>query len=407
MKQLKFAVLSVHSCPLGTLGTKDTGGMSVYIREIASELGKQGHLVDIYTRLHDGVPSDVVSLGDGIRLIHLKAGESEIDKLQLYPYLPNFALEVSNHQRLDKYRYDIIYSHYWLSGIVGQFLRGYWDIPHLITFHTLGAVKNKISIGKSEPELRIQSERNLVQGCDGIIATTGKEVDNLVNHYEASIGKTSVIPCGVNLETFHLLDKVGARESLGLGKDPVVLFVGRIEPLKGIDRLIKAFSLLTSWPKIKLIIIGGGEYSRSEVSKLQKLARKLEVSDKVIFKGNVPQTKLATYYSAADVLAIPSYYESFGLVALESLACGTPVVASDVGDLGNIIVDGKTGFVINDASPEVFADKLEAILLKRDIDAGASYRIRDSITSYHWSVITQAVASQSQRILTDRYATVA
>jgi D-inositol-3-phosphate glycosyltransferase len=177
--------------------------------------------------------------------------------------------------------------------------------------------------------------------------------------------------------------------------------------LKGIDRLIKAFSLLTSWPKIKLIIIGGGEYSRSEVSRLQRLARKLEVSDKVIFRGNVPQTKLATYYSAADVLAIPSYYESFGLVALESLACGTPVVASDVGDLRNIIVDGKTGFVINDASPEVFADKLEAILLKRDIETGASYRIRDSITSYHWSVIAQAVASRSQRLLTDRYATVA
>ncbi len=407
MKQLKFAILSVHSCPQGTLGTKDTGGMSVYIRELASELGKQGHLVDIYTRLHDDVPSDVISLGDGIRLIHLKAGESEIDKLQLYPYLPNFALEVSNQQRLNKYHYDILYSHYWLSGIVGQFLRGYWGIPHLITFHTLGAVKNKISIGKSEPELRIQSERDLVRGCDGIIATTRKEVDNLINHYGASIDKTSVIPCGVNLETFYPLHKVSARESLGLEKDPIVLFVGRIEPLKGIDRLIRAFSLLTSWSRIKLIIIGGGEDSRGEVFRLQRLARKLEVQDKVIFKGSVPQTELASYYSAADVLAIPSYYESFGLVALESLACGTPVVASDVGDLRNIIVDGKTGFVIKDASPEVFAGKLEAILLKKDIDARTSYHIRDSVTSYHWSVIAQAVTSQSQRILTDRYATVA
>jgi len=211
--RLRIAMLSVHSCPVGNIGAKDTGGMSIYIRELASELSKQGHLVDIYTRAHDPRDKQIVELGKNTRLIHLEAGEVEdIHKLVMYSYLLDFACNSENFRRRNHLRYDLVFSHYWLSGRVGEYLRGWWHVPHIVMFHTLGAVKNAIGIGEDEPELRLEAERDLAQNCHHIIAATEKEKSDLLRHCGASPDRIGVIPCGVNLELFRPVDKELAKK---------------------------------------------------------------------------------------------------------------------------------------------------------------------------------------------------
>lgn len=177
--QLRIAMLSAHSCPVGNIGTKDTGGMSIYIREVARELNNQGHFIDIYTRIHDPKDPQIVELGQNARLIHLRAGEEAIPKLAIYSYLPDFACNLENFRKQNNLQYDLVFSHYWLSACVGEYLQQWWHVPHITMFHTLGAIKNAIGIGEDEPELRIETERHLVQNCHHIIASTGKEKRSL------------------------------------------------------------------------------------------------------------------------------------------------------------------------------------------------------------------------------------
>ncbi len=336
--QLRIAIISAHSCPVGTLGAKDTGGMSVYIVEIARELGKQGHLVDAYTRVHDPRDKQIYELGQNARLIHLRAGEvKQIPKLAVYSYLPEFACNLEDFRKHNDLQYDLVFSHYWLSGWVGEYLQQWWHVPHITMFHTLGAVKNAIGIGEDEPELRIETERDVARSCHHTIATTEKEKEELILHYGASPARISVIPCGVNLELFQPVDKEMAKQELGFGDDKIILFVGRIEPLKGIDQLLRAMTYLQNSQGLRLVIIGGDEHSQYEMERLQKLSRALHIEGSVTFPGLIKHEKLPYFYSAADVCVIPSYYESFGLVALESMACGTPVVATNVGGIKGVV----------------------------------------------------------------------
>lgn len=385
---LKIAMLSAHSCPVGNLGAKDTGGMSVYIRELARELGKQGHSVDVYTRVHDPADPKIIDLGVGARLVHLRAGEKEkIHKLAVYSYLPEFACNLENFRRSEGVDYDLVFSHYWLSGWVGKYLQQWWGVPHVIMFHTLGAVKNAIGIGEDAPELRIVTEKEAVQNCHQIIVATESERKELVRHYGAQPDKVSIVPCGVNMELFQPMDMAGARQTLGLSDNKILLFVGRIDPLKGVDQLLKAVQRLENTGGLRLIIIGGDEYSYSEVEKLQALSRQLGIGNLVTFQGLIKQDRLPYYYNAADVCVVPSYYESFGLVALEALACGTPVVASDVGDLRNIIRQGKTGYVVTQNTPRELADKIGLLLSGHHRDMESAFSIRESVSQFGWDNI--------------------
>jgi len=336
--QFRIAMLSVHSCPIGNPGTKDTGGMNVYIRELAQELAAQGISVDIYTRVHDPEDTQIIELGQNTRLIHLRAGEDRyINKLAVYSHLPDFACNVENFRKHDGREYDLVFSHYWLSGCVGKSLEQWWSVPHVMMFHTLGEIKNSMGIGEYDPELRIKTEELLARDCHHIIATTKKEKEFLVQNYSASPERISVIPCGVNLNLFQPADKKIAKQQLGFDEDKIVLFVGRIEPLKGIDQLLRAIPYLENSRRIRLVIVGGGEYDQHEMKRLRKLSNDLHIEDSITFSGLIKQEELNNFYNAADVCVIPSYYESFGLVALESLACGTPVVTTNVGDLQSIV----------------------------------------------------------------------
>jgi len=404
--QLRIAMLSAHSCPVGKLGTKDTGGMSVYIRELARELGKQGHLVDVYTRVHDPKDRQIYELNQNARLIHLRAGEDEeIQKLAVYFHLPEFVSNLENFRKQNDLQYDLIFSHYWLSALAGTYLQQWWHVPHITMFHTLGAVKNAIKErdclvpGESEPELRIETERDVVQKCHHVVAPTEREKTELIRHYGALSEKISVVPCGVNLEQFKALDKTQARQYLGFDNDKIILFVGRIDPLKGIDKLIKALPYLRNIQGLRLLVIGGGEHSQHEIEQLQKLACSLKIQNSVAFLGLVKHEQLPYFYSAADVCVVPSYYESFGLVALESLACGTPVVATDVGDFKSIIRQGKTGYVLKDNAPHRLADKIALLLSRPNTDTKSARLIRATVSKFSWSDIAEAIIRDCQLVL--------
>ena len=264
VNQLRIAMVSTHSCPIGNLGVKDTGGMSVYIRELARELGKQGHLVDVYTRVHDPKDRQIYEFGQNARLVHLRAGEDEeIHKLAVYSHLPDFVYNLENFRKHNDLQYDLIFSHYWLSGLAGEYLQKRWNVPHITMFHTLGAVKNTLGVGADEPELRIEAERGLAQNCHRIIAPTEKGKEELIRYYGALPERIGVVPCGVNLEQFKPVSKESARQYLGFGNDDkIILFVGRIDPLKGIDKLIKAISHLQNIQGLKLVVIGGDEQNQ-------------------------------------------------------------------------------------------------------------------------------------------------
>jgi len=406
VSRLRIAMLSAHSCPVGKLGTKDTGGMSVYIREIACELGQQGHSVDIYTRVHDPEDRQIYELNQNVRLIHLRAGgDEEMHKLAVYSYLPDFACNLESYRRQNNLQYDLIFSHYWLSALAGVYLQQWWHIPHITMFHTLGAVKNAIkedtclALDDDELRLRIETERDLVQRCHHIIAPTEREKEEIIRHYGASSEKISVVPCGVNLDQFKALDKAQARQYLGFGDNKIILFVGRIDPLKGIDKLIKALPYLRDIKGLKLLVIGGGEHSYHEIEQLRKLTCNLKIENSVTFLDLVKHEQLPYFYSGADVCVVPSYYESFGLVALESLACGTPVVANDVGDFRNIIREGETGYVVRDNMPHHLADKIALLLSRPSRDKESAQLIRATVSKFSWSNIAESVIKDCQMVL--------
>ena len=394
-------MLSVHSCPLGQLGGKDTGGMNVYVRELAQALGQQGHWVDIYTRAHDVRDEQIYYPSQNVRLIHIKAGGvKDMGKLVQYSHLPDFASNLEDFRASHKLEYDLVHSHYWLSGQVGQWLADLWHLPNIVMFHTLGLVKNRLAVGENEAELRLETERELVRNCRRIIAATEKEKGDLVAHYQASSETISVIPCGVNLELFKPSAKDGARQRLGLNGSKVILFVGRVEPLKGIDRLLEAISHLKKQPGLKLVIIGGDDSSQFELAKLRALSRDLGIKNSVSFLGSVPQKRLPLFYSAADICVVPSYYETFCLVILESLACGTPVVATNVGAAASLIQQGETGYLVADNTPYNLAQGIERLLSVKKNGAVYASSIRKSVLGFDWSNIAQALIEEYTPVLT-------
>ena len=390
---LNIAMLSIHSSPVGELGTRDTGGMSVYIRELAKTLGSWGHRVDVFTGRNDGKKDPVFDVYDNVRIIYLTGGTNRnVDKASIDEHLPQFCLDLESFRNREKIKYDIIHSHYWLSGVLGAEARLLWGARLVHTYHTIGAVKNHVCPGENESELRLSNEERLGKLCDLIIVPTEKERDYLTRFYETPRDKVRVIPCGVNLERFKPVDKIIARRELGLRlEDRVVLYVGRHAPVKGIDRLIEAFSHLTHHPHVRLVMVGGDEESSPMFQQLRSRATALNIQKNIVFTGRVEQKALPLYYSAADVLAVPSYYESFGLVALESLACGTPVVTTPVGDMPNIIKDGITGYVAVDPAPKSFAECIETVLTKQQTNGFSPARIRASVTGITWEATASKV----------------
>jgi len=392
-------MISFHSCPLGKLGSRDTGGMNVYIKELAFELSQKGNFVDIYTRSHDTEHKDVVEIANNIRLIHLGIGRNdEIPKLALFAYLQDFMCGVESFRKSHNIDYDLIHSHYWLSGLIGKQLKSWWNIPHLCMFHTLGAIKNSIGIGEDESELRIESERNLVREIDRIIAATEREKSELIAFYNGRPHQIGVVPCGVNTKTFNRIDKYSARQQLGLDHENIILFVGRVEPLKGLRQMLKALPLVRTQKPIRFLIVGGDEHNKDELAILQTMSRELHIEDKVKFTGSIDHDMLPLFYGAADVCVIPSYYESFGMVALESLACGTPIVATDVGGIRNIIDSDKIGYIVGNNQPYQLASRISDILLLNGHGEQGVQSRREAVRKFEWSNIADSLVNEYLKV---------
>ncbi len=404
----RIAVLSVHGCPMVQLGGKYRGGMNLYIRELYRELGLAGVEVDIYSRRHDPTDPDVVPLGDGARVIHITAGEErEVPREAILAGLPNFVRGVLDYSRAQGLEYDLVHSHYWLSGLAGLELQARWRVPHVASFHTLGLVKNDSFRGARESQDRIRAEAQVMASADHVLTLAAIDREYMARLYGMSPAKIAVIPAGVDTALFQPLDKREARHALGLDDQKVILFVGRIEPLKGIDILLRALPILEERAHLKVLIAGADSYADdelhaeggSEQGRLEALAMTLGIHENIHFLGAVEHERLPVYYNAADVCVIPSFYESFGMVAVEAMACGTPVVASRVGGLQVTVRDGVTGYLIPWQCPEPFAERLEVLLDNEALARGLGAAGRAAMERYTWPLVAQDVLALYDRVL--------
>ena len=397
-----LALLSYHGCPVARLGEKDTGGMNVYVLQLAREYARRGNRVDVFTRYHDPNDPKIVEIEEGARVIHLEAGPLDASKNDLFSYIPDFLDGLYLFQREEQTRYDLIHSHYWLSGMVGATLSREWDAPHVATFHTLAKTKMRARPGEREPQLRQDVEAHVMSVADGVVVSTDEERQDVIRHYDAPPRNVHVIPAGVDLDMFQPVDQDAARAELGIGKDErVILYVGRIEPLKGIDILLRAVPMLEYGQNLKVLIVGGkrvgesegGPHSSllsshsSELDRLKSLAFELGVSDRVTFTGSVPQETLPAYYSAADVFVLPSHSESFGLAPLEAMACGTPVVVSRVGGMKTFVNSGENGYLVPWRCPESFAQRLDVLLANPELRNAMGRAARDKALDMGWDSV--------------------
>jgi D-inositol-3-phosphate glycosyltransferase len=393
---IRVAMLSVHTCPLAALGGKETGGMNVYVRELARELGHMGVTVDIFTRSQNPSIPRVVEMAETVRVVHLPAGpEAPLLRERVHEHLDEFLDGVEAWRIARGVEYDLVHAHYWLSGVVALALRDHWSVPVVQMFHTLGRIKNDVARhpAEREPAVRLREEARLIAESDLLIAASEVERAHLVAH-GAAAPRVTVIPCGVDTTLFRPGDVGEARVALGLDARPVALFAGRIAPIKGLDTLLDAMARLASEERAPRLLIVGGDADEpvdGHEAMLRRHVGRLGLADAVTFVGAQPQERLRSYYVAADVTVLPSYYESFGMVALEAMACGSPVIASRVGGLATTVVDGVTGFLVPDGDAEALAQRLDGVLA----DAALRWRIgREGVrwaAQHRWPCVAEAV----------------
>lgn len=402
---VRIVQVSYHTSPLASLGGRVAGGMNVYVLELSRELARLGYDVDILTRRDDAGPA-IQTIAPGCRLLRIDAGPPEdIDKEMLPAYHAEFIRGARQAIVGRTPMPTVIHSHYWQSARVGAQLARTYDLPHAVMFHTLGEVKNRARISESEPRMRIHHERMAVRRADVIVTASEHERALLERYYDADPDKLATIPCGINLNLFRPGDRIAAREALDIPQDaPVLLWVGRLEKLKGVDILIQALAEVET-PGARLIIVGGDDQAAGLKDELVAQAQAAGIADRVRFEGAVPHDSLPAYYRAADVCVIPSYYESFGLVAIESMACGTPVVASRVGGLVSTVTDGVTGYLIPWRCPGPFAEKLDVLLSNPELRANFSRAGRASVERFSWSSVAISVAALYDRLNRQRRVT--
>ena len=397
----RVALVSFHACPLAALGEGKAGGMNLHVRQLARSLGNLGIEVDIFTREHPEPHGVAQEISGKARVVHLPAGGLDTPLEELYDSLPDFRNRILDYQVGQGLTYQAVHSHYWLSGWAGQRLSSIWRVPHVITFHTLALVKMNSRAGETEPVQRQETERELMQSVTRIVAYSPHERNAMARLYGANTGKIVLIPCGVDLDTFRPLDRHKARAMIGLDREKALLFVGRIEPLKGLELLIRAAAELDGVAPVRLLVVGGGGKGDPEVERMRALVNDLGIEGSVDFVGRVDHEELPAYYNAADVCVVPSFYESFGLAALESMACGTPVVATRVGGLSTIVEHGRTGYLKPWRCPEAFAGSLEMIISNKRLQQSMGKAARRRAEGMSWD----AVAAQLAKVYESRLPT--
>lgn len=389
------AILSLHTSPLSQPGVGDSGGMNVYVREMAAALAHTGSECRVYVRRgQKGLP-DEVAIEPGVTVVHVDAGPADLGKGDLFDVVDEFADGVMADMRRQG-RPDVIHANYWLSGVAGHRVKHAVEVPLAVTFHTLARVK--AATGYTESEHRAQAETDVIGCADVVIASCEPEAQQLRSFYDAPPERIELAPPGVEHALFSPGDQDGARAALGLGGGPVLLFVGRIQPLKRPLVAVETMACLDR-EDARLLVVGGpsGAEGEDEYQRLQDRIQVLGLGDRVTLVPPRPHHWLSTYYRAADVVLVPSRSESFGLVALEAAASGTPVVAAPVGGLRSVVDHGRTGFLVGDATPEAFAAQVAALIDNPLLAAEMALDAAERARSYSWAAMARALRATYRR----------
>jgi D-inositol-3-phosphate glycosyltransferase len=395
---VRAVVLSLHTSPLATPGTGDGGGMNVYVRALASALARAGLPVDVVTRREHPEQPLVQQVEAGFRVVNLRAGPArplrKHDLIELGPEMESAVADLVDEGLLAP---DVIHANYWLSGAVGHTLKHRLGRPLVATFHTLARVKADAGVD-DDPEERARVEHEVVACADLLLASTAGEQEQLAQLYAADVGRIEIVPPGVDHRVFHPGDRAEARRQLGITAERVLLFAGRIQPLKGLDLAVRALACLDD-PGAELLVVGGpsGADGPRTLAGLHALVEELGVERQVRFLPPQPHDGLADYFRAADVCIVPSRTESFGLVALEAAACGTPVVAAAVGGLRSLVVDGETGFLVEGREPCHYADPAQWLLSDPVLAREMGTRAAAASWRYSWSM----TAARLRRLYAD------
>ena len=399
----RVAVISLHTSPTASLGHSANGGMNVYVNEVCAALGERGVDTDVFTRLQSPGDRKCEPLGPTSRVIYVPAGKGQMTKYELISSVDRFAAGVLEFVEADAVEYDLIYSHYWLSGAAGLILRRRLELPLVHIAHTLGRVKNRqLAPGATpEPELRILVERSIAQEADLLVASTAAEREDLVREYGAAPERVAVVAPGVDLATFERVDKAQAKRLIGVAADEQLLvFAGRLERLKGVEIALRAVAEIAgAYPRLRLMVLGDDSGSEpGEHRRLVRLARALRVDNQVTFAGSIPHDRVSLYYSAAEACLMPSYSESFGLVGLEAQACGCAVIAADVAGLASVVRDQVTGFLVGSDDPREYASRIERLLADPQLAAQMGRRGSLLAQRFSWSRTADRLLGEFQKL---------
>ena len=397
--QKKIAFISDHASPLATLGGKDSGGQNVYVAEVAVQLSLLGYQVDIYTRAEDPTQDEIVYWKPNIRVIHIVAGPIAIlPKEQLYDYMTEFSSNMISFIEDNNLQYHLVHAHFWLSGMVAIDVKKQLEIPFVVTFHALGAVR-RLHQGCSDkfPKIREKIERDIIWQAERIIAECPNDLKDLIQHYQAPLDKIEIIPCGYNPTDFYPVDRKEAKKRLNLNPAfTYILQLGRMVKRKGIDNVIEAFSHAQhAIPELRLLVVGGNfqsEDDQIEFDRLNHLCEELDLKDKVIFTGQKNRDMLRYYYAASELFITTPWYEPFGITPLESMACGTPVIGADVGGISFTVRNGETGLLVAPQQPQQLSSAIVDLISDDRKRLKFAVNALRHVKSFTWKTVSESIA---------------
>ncbi len=405
----RIAFISEHASPLATLGGVDNGGQNVYVAELSKALALKGYKIDVYTRKDDADIDDVVNWLPNVRVINIKAGpEKFVEKENLLGYMNEFTCNMLSFIRKEKLSYALMHANFFMSGLVASSIKKRTGIPYVVTFHALGLVRlaHQKEMDKFPVE-RFDIEKMIVKDADAVIAECPQDKDDLINYYKADESKITIAPCGFNPNEFSVIDKKLARTKLGLSHSEIILLqLGRMVPRKGVETVIRSISKINPAIKnVRLVIVGGesdepDETITPEIGRLKKIAEEENVSAHVTFTGRRRRNMLKYFYAAADVFITTPWYEPFGITPLEAMACGTPVIGSNVGGIKYSVQHGKTGFLVPPKDPFALAEKIESLVLNDSLLALMKRNAVRHVNKYFtWATVANSINSLYEQVM--------
>ncbi len=411
----RIALISVHGDPAVEIGKEEAGGQNVYVRNVGEALAKQGWHVDMFTRSASAEQPKIVEHGPRCRTIRLIAGpDTFVPRDEIFEYASTFVEELLKFQQNSGFKYSLVHTNYWISSWVGMELKKHQPLKQVHTYHSLGAVKyQSVTTIPMIASTRLAVEKTLLETAERVVATSPQEEEHM-RSLVSTKGNIDIIPCGTDIRRFGSIDRLEARQQLGINpEDKVVFYVGRFDPRKGIETLVRAVghSQLRGKEKLKLIIGGGsrpGESDGRERDRIEKIVGELGMSDITTFPGRISDEILPAYYAAADVCVVPSHYEPFGLVAIEAMASGTPVIASDVGGLQFTVIPEETGLLAPPQDDAAFATAIDRILSNPDWRDQLGKQARARVESkFSWDGVAHQLSDLYTKLLEEPAKTLA